>query len=305
MDSTSPFTHLGTSPLTSPVPSSPSFTSSPPFPKRRRIASSHQSGSTSLSTSSDSESLPNDTPTKPKQAAAREKKPRRRRSEEEKAENMLRLLKEMRWDVKRFLRTLYKHRRQHTFRVAQKHFFDFAYAELPRDPDFERIMKPKKKEPIIEYSSKRTIDALHSELKSLGSHEAFGEFHPPSKDQDLGAIPFIPDATPTIAELAPKWLHLLQRVCSENTSSPNASVIQPATLILATLCHLMRRKKSNNFQTTLGLYLYQGGTRRRVLDTLCRFGLIISYTTMQRRLTSLRVEAEPRVEAVAQAPSTV
>lgn len=149
------------------------------------------------------------------------------------------------------------------------------------------------------------MNELHKELRVLAQAEAFEGFHPPSKDKNLDAIPSIKDASPTIKELTPQWLHLLQCVCSANMASSNASVVQPATLILTTMCHLMRPKKCSNFQTTLGLYLYQGEASRRVLDTLCRFEMIVFYSTLQRRLTSLRTEAERRVEAVGQAPSTI
>lgn len=207
--------------------------------------------------------------------------------------------------MKRFLRALYRHRSDHKFRVAQKHFLDFAYTELPCDQHFERAVKPKRRRPIVECGYKWIMDELHKELRVLGQAKAFGGFHPPSEDKDLGAIPSIKDASPTVKELAPQWLHLLQCVCSDDMASPNASAVQSATLILTTMCHLMRPKKCFNFQTKFGLYLYQGGASRRVLDTLCRFGMIVSYTTLQRRLTSLRTEAERRVEAVGQAPSTI
>ena len=207
--------------------------------------------------------------------------------------------------MKRFLRALYKHRSQHRFRVPHKHVLDFAYAELPRDPDFERILKPKKRKAIAECGYKWAVDGLHSELRTLGSHEPFGEFRPPSDDQDLGLMPFIRDATPTITELAPQWLHLIQRVSNDSTFSSNPSIIQPATLILATLCHLLQPQKCSNFQTTLGLHLYRGGASRRVLATLCRIRLIVSYTTLQRRLKLVRASAEHPVEAVGQAPSTI
>lgn len=92
------------------------------------------------------------------------------------------------------------------------------------------------------------MDELHKELRVLGQAEAFGGFHPPSEDKDLGAIPSIKDASPTVKELAPQWLHLLQCVCSDDMASPNESAVQPATLILATMCHLMRPKSAPTFK---------------------------------------------------------
>lgn len=300
MESTSPLTGLGTSPLTPALPSSPPLVPTRHSRKRRRVPSSHKSSSaspspSSSSPSSDSSTQSNSTPTWSTRPVPSGKKSRRRHSDKEKVESLLERLVTLRWDVKHFLRALYRYRSDHKLRVAQKHFLDFAYTELPRHQHFERVVKSKRRKPIVECGHKWVMDELHRELRVLGRAEAFGGFHPPS----------IKDASPTVKELAPQWLHLLQCVCSDDTASLNASAVQPATLILAIMCHLMRPKKCTNFQITLGLYLYQGGARRRVLDTLCRFGMIVSYSTLQRRLTSLRTEAERRVEAVGQAPSII
>ena len=215
------------------------------------------------------------------------------------------MLVTLRWDVRHFLRALHQYRSEHKFRVAHKQFRNFAYTELPRHPQFGHVINSNRQKPIVDWAHKWVMEDLHKELRVLGRAEAFGGFHPPSEDQDLGTLSSIQDASLTVKELAPQWLQLLQSVCSDDTSSPNANAAQPVTLILATMCHLMRPTRCSNFQTTLGLYLYQGGARRRVLDTLCRFGLIVSYSTLQRRLATLRTEAERRVEAVGQAPSAI
>ena len=311
MEPTSPLTVLETSPLSSAIPSSPPLHPLLQSRKRRRVSSSAESYSSSPSgfsadtsnTSSSTDSTSDSTPTKRKGPVAGKK--RVRQTEPEKIENILATLTALRWDVKRFLRALYKHRSQHRFRVAQKHFCDVAYKELPKERGFARIVQKKRRGPILDWGYKWALEDLHNELRTLGSQKAFWEFNPPSKDEDIGTIRFIRDTNAMITTFAPHWVDLLQRACSDDTSSLNASALQPATLILATLCHLMRPKKCTNFQTTLGLYLYQGGARRRVLDTLCRFGLIVSYSTLQRRLTLLRAEAERTVEVVGRAPSAI
>ena len=66
------------------------------------------------------------------------------------------------------------------------------------------------------------------------------------------------------------------------------------------LCHKLRPNKATNIQSVLGLYIYQGGARRRVLDTLCHFDLTMSYTTLQRRMLSLIKEAERKVQMLGQ-----
>ena len=68
---------------------------------------------------------------------------------------------------------------------------------------------------------------------------------------------------------------------------------------------MMRPNRSTNFQTVMGLYLYQGGARRRVLDTLNKLGLIASYTTLQRRMADLTEEAARKVQEIGQLSSAI
>ena len=71
------------------------------------------------------------------------------------------------------------------------------------------------------------------------------------------------------------------------------------------LCHRLRSRLAINIQSCLELYLYQNETRRRVLDTLCRLELTISYDTMLRRLTTLVANAERKIEALKRQLSTI
>ena len=70
-------------------------------------------------------------------------------------------------------------------------------------------------------------------------------------------------------------------------------------------CSLMRPGRSTNFPTTMGLYLYEAGVRRRALDSLSRLGFVPSYTTITRRLNEARRFAEEQVKAVGRDPISV
>ena len=68
---------------------------------------------------------------------------------------------------------------------------------------------------------------------------------------------------------------------------------------------MLRPNTSTNFQSVMGLCIYQGGARRRVLDTLCHLGLTMSYSTLQRRMSSLSDEARRKIRTIGRASTTV
>ncbi len=151
---------------------------------------------------------------------------------------------------------------------------------------------------------------MRQEIKALASSPSFGPFQPPAEAAEFGSPSQIKGCGDTIQVLTPRWLELLDAAATERVSS-EASVpqrIQPAgrhTLILGLLCHKMRPNKSTNIQTVLGLDLYQGGARRRVIDTTYRFGFTMSYTTIQRRLADLSEEAARMVKVLGYIPDSI
>ena len=221
-------------------------------------------------------------------------------------------LGKLRWNMRDLLSALIDHRGRHTLRVPQRQFLDFAYAGLPARKDFDKIVGVTRRDMFLQARGWAwASETLRLEVKALGGHSTFAAFEPPSEIAELGSLGFIKDVAPAIEQLAPRWLEIIER-CRHETClrDPTATPADPAlteraVIILASLCHIMRPIKSTNFQTLMGLYLYQGGTRRRVLDTLNQLGLIISYDTLQRRMKSLTEEAERQVQLVGRAPNCI
>ena len=197
-------------------------------------------------------------------------------------------------------------------RVAQSQLLDLAYVDLPSHKDFEVLVGSKRKEIFLqERGWGWATETLRVEIKALAEHSAFGLFQPPSEEVELGSVEPIKLAVRAIEQLAPQWLAVIDGACRETslrdpqTTVKSLSLAQRTVIIFAFLCHMMRPKKSTNLQTIIGLYLYQGGARRRVLDTLNQLGLIVSYDTLQRRMKSLTGEAERQVRLLGQATSTI
>ena len=88
--------------------------------------------------------------------------------------------------------------------------------------------------------------------------------------------------SPTIKDVAPHWLELIE-FASDDSFSPSpinlasVSISGYYAVIVLLMAYKLRPKKVNNFQMIMGLYLMQGGARRRVIDTFCRFSLTKSY----------------------------
>ena len=109
---------------------------------------------------------------------------------------------------------------------------------------------------------------------------------------------------------APRWLDPIQRVCcdahrDESTHPQRAIPVGRQLTILSLFGHMLPLNTSTNFQSVMGLYIYQGGARRRVLDTLCQLGLTMSYSTLQRRMSSLSDEARRKIRTIGRASTTV
>jgi hypothetical protein len=215
--------------------------------------------------------------------------------------------------LKDFLSALQKHgssTSNHLSRAAWLQFLNYAYSDLPEEGDFEDIIGGRKTNSLDRWGWGRVTEALRLEIKALGEHDVFGPFQLPSEEKGLGSLTPLRDAQMAISELAPQWLKLIDGACQEVNSRTRREpaggpVIAQSTIILfARLCHLMRPQRSINFQTLMGLYLYQGGTRRRVLETLSQLGLTISYRTIQRRMEGLNVDAQRHIRLVGRAPST-
>ena len=238
---------------------------------------------------------------------------RRRHTTQQKLDIVIGELGKLRWGVKDFLSALIQMRGRHTVRVQQKQFLDFAYINFPGHGDFDTIVGALRRDRFFQARGLPwAAEILRLEIKALGEDSAFAAFVPPSESAELGSLEPLKDAASTIKRLAPCWLEVIERCRHETrprdpvaTAAAEPLPTERTVLMLASLCHLMRPIKSTNIQTIMGLYMYQGGCRRRVLDTMQRLGLIISYDTLQRRMKSLTDEAQRQVQLVGRAPNCI
>ena len=292
----------------SPVPPNPS-----PAPSTSPL--------TSLADSEDGNDIPSSNPANNAQSEdpaqrdyAQAPRTRTRYSREQKIFNVLRTLSKMQWNLKEFLSALRDAQAVagiHRNSLAWGHFLQFAYSELPEEEDFESIIGRRKGVFLNQLGRDWFVDILRLEIKALCGHDIFGSYGIPDDAKEFGSLSHLKDTELVIRNTAPQWTHLISAVVQEKRSRSGGDPASGAdgngntVLIFARLCNMMRPTRCANFQTLLGLYLYQGGTRRRVLDTLNQLGLTVSYRTVQRRLEEINVDAKRRLQLVGQTPNAV
>lgn len=239
-------------------------------------------------------------------------KRRRRLNDYEKVLEILNVIRDMNWTMKDFLFALQKYSDKHTIRKARSQFFDYAYCSIPNSTDFSKCLGPKRTDSLLNCWAWKTItEQLRCEIKALAEDELFGLFFTPTKTDRLGSLKGLQQVEIIIRKLAPRWLNIIYGACQEFSSCQTFETLQTSffvkrcVIILAALAHYMRPNRSTNFQTVICLYLYQGGARRRVLDTLCRLGLTISYTSIQRRMADLTEEAQRAVQVAGRSANAI
>jgi len=67
-------------------------------------------------------------------------------------------------------------------------------------------------------------------------------------------------------------------------------------LILSIMCTSLHRSKCTNLPTSFGIYLFDGGATKRVIETCNRLGICVSYSQLRKRHleTAQRVQEEVR-----------
>ncbi len=305
---TSPLTVLSTSPLSSPATSpsrSPNRTGARGRKRRSPPATASSSTHSTLPSQSSSSSS-SSTQSSSTSSSTRGTKRRRRISEFEKLVYILQQLKDLRWTIKDLLSAICTNSSKHRIRKAQGQFLDFAYTDLIKDDDFLRLLGQQRKAAFTEGRPWGwAMETLRQEIRAIASKPSLCKFQQPSVTSDLGSVDAVRKIAATIKEVAPRWLELIEVASDDSFVAKDVDVqsVSPAgchAVILALLCHKLRPNRANNLQTVLGLYLFQGGARRRVIDTFCQFGLTMSYTTLQRRMASLTGEAARKAQVVGQ-----
>lgn len=206
-------------------------------------------------------------------------------SDMEKLAFILRTLRRWRWTVSTLLSMLARHRDRSELREPYREFQNFAYVGVMKS-DLRESVTPKQWQEIMEAQGwDLAAEALGSELRALISHApSFQKYSHSAEPDQRDSINSLSLLQPAIEQHAPRWMYLLNSAAgSQEQPKPTGSHV----VIMSILTHTLQPINSTNFATKMGLYLYQGGARRRVMDSMARLGLSRSYKTIHRILQSV------------------
>jgi hypothetical protein len=144
------------------------------------------------------------------------------------------------------------------------------------------------------------IPEYRQEIVELGKQTGFGEY-----TMSITRIDSLHGLLDTANEHALRFIELLDSVtCETRRTSEMTSLTSRHIIILAILCY-SQSNRHNNVQTLLALHLHSNGVRRRVIELLAKYGLSVSYSTIQRVLKSLSDQAIASVATAGRSQNSV
>jgi hypothetical protein len=127
---------------------------------------------------------------------------------------------------------------------------------------------------------------LRREITDLGTTDIFGKYDESKEDMpELNSHNLIN----SITQEAPNMLNILQKIAEPyEASKERENEHWPRwAIILSILCFSQRRSHCANLPTKLGLHLYSKGVKVQEIDLLAKFGLSISYKSVNRTMKDL------------------
>jgi hypothetical protein len=163
----------------------------------------------------------------------------------------------------------------------------------------------------VRQSTIETLDLgnneLRKEVERLGARAPFNKFDPTSKNGEFDVLD-MEQTLHIIQNQAPLLLQFIRGIMAPESQRKYQRQKEPAARIVAIisiLCFSQRQHICTSFQTTLGLYLYANGVKRRQLELLGRLGLVVSYDTVIRAIKEQSAQAMVQVERMGQNDDSV
>jgi len=138
---------------------------------------------------------------------------------------------------------------------------------------------------------------LRKELERVTDLEVFGTFN---VERRIENIELLGTAIPKVKEVAP---HLGQLLCSLDRPGSAREAKQAElggrhVLMLSMMCMSLHRKKCTNLPTSFGMYMFDGGATKRVINTSHHLGICPSYSQLRIKHTELARRAEHEVRVL-------
>lgn len=223
-------------------------------------------------------------------------KRRRVMPEQEKLAEVIALLRILGWTTEKFLHALERHRHTKQFSKQYSGLKRFAYSQKVET----RLSMSEWKEWFLRDGIKQLGRAARQELNALQATPCFGTF-------DIGAdamsISHISDTANVLDEKAPFLVQILKEIPRESRAEGNSTAGATDArhiTITAILGNIFHRTRFSAFQTSMGLYFYSSGLRRRALGVTAKLGLTRGPDTVAKVYNTVSLQAEQEVRRMGQ-----
>ena len=246
-----------------------------------------------------------------------------KRRADEKLDDVLTLFDGFRWTLKDFLEQLRdsttiesrpeskitKKRRQSAWATFKR----FAYCDMPSRGQARQLLKAEEQMGLASWCTELTSETLRREVLSLAQNTTFGAYGDSTSDVNARVERVFIDSPQAIVDSAPTWLHLFN-VASQSTQSHkllettlemSRQIAKDSILVFAYLCRKLQNRRSDMMASLIGIYLYEGGAKTRVIDTLAQLGVCLSSKSILNRVHLLESEAEDNVRRLGLNPTSV
>ncbi|MCJ1294519.1 hypothetical protein MMC34_006077 [Xylographa carneopallida] len=226
-----------------------------------------------------------------------------RRSNEDKTLEILAYMSQNRITIPKFLRCLALHRRRVECAKPFKTFKQFAYHTATQEDGF---LDSSDWAGIMEGGGWAfAANAIYKEVETLCQTPIYGVFRQSEQDGSIGELS---EYLAVTERSAPRLTSLLARVSHSSRKKdqePEFKHNKGLIVICSLLCHTMHRNSSSALQTVIGLFLYNGGAKRYVIEALNKLGLSVSYKVIQAELANIAKSSKDKVRDLDRSPLTI
>jgi len=230
----------------------------------------------------------------------------RPRTTSEKVEALLEMFRSSYLQVDEFLSHIYENRAMALYRQRWRQIEQWFIAFAGKGLFGEKVLK----DWLLRGGGEALPRIYQAELDAIFETTAFGRFNTCdwSVENPSMATKALQSLGPTVETQAPLLTSFLRALSSQKHKHVDRRQIgigAPQLMIINILGHCRQRNTATNIPSILGLYLLRGGLRRRCLDTLNHFGIIVSCKVLLQKQKEIQDQAVVEVCRLGRNPASV
>src|SRR6267378_1237702 len=230
----------------------------------------------------------------------------RPRTTSEKVEALLEMFRSSYLQVDELLSQIYENRARALYRQRWRQIEQWFIAFAGKGLFGEKVLK----DWLLRGGGEALPRIYQAELDAIFETTAFGRFNTCdwSVENPSMATKALQSLGPTVETQAPLLTSFLRALSSQKHKHVDRRQIgigAPQLMIINILGHCRQRNTATNIPSILGLYLLRGGLRRRCLDTLNHFGIIVSYKVLLQKQKEIQDQAVVEVCRLGRNPASV